>query len=146
MSNRKGSKALPGGTEKANKGTVYEASSAYLFVASLPYQSFFETIKSAEKEITAELQLRSDQGFQYTSHGYFKLTQSYNIIPSMPSPVTPLDNACAENFFSTLKSDLLRRLNPESMENARTLIDDYIHFCNFERIQLKAKLTPFEKR
>ena len=32
------------------------------------------------------------------------------------------------------------------METARTLIDDYIHFCNFERIQLKAKLTPFEKR
>ena len=86
MSNRKGSKALPGGTEKANKGTVYEASSAYLFVASLPYQSFFETIKSAEKEITAELQLHSDQGFQYTSHGYFKLTQSYNIIPSSQVP------------------------------------------------------------
>ena len=35
---------------------------------------------------------------------------------------------------------------PESMEDARTLIDNYIHFCNFERIQLKAKLTPFEKR
>lgn len=34
------------------------------------------TIKEAKKKekVTAELQLHSDQGFQYTSHGYFKLT------------------------------------------------------------------------
>ena len=49
MSNRKGSKALPGGTEKANKGTVYEASSAYLFVASLPYQSFLKPLNLLKK-------------------------------------------------------------------------------------------------
>ena len=106
----------------------------------------FETIRLAQKEITAELQLHSDQGFQYTSHGYFKLTQSYNITPSMSSPGTPLDNAPAENFFSTLKSEWLHRLKPATMDDARCLIDDYIHFYNFERIQLKTKLTPFEKR
>ena len=33
--------------------------------------------------VTAELQLHSDQGFQYTSQAYFKLTQSYGITPSM---------------------------------------------------------------
>ncbi|AYH39206.1 hypothetical protein B1H56_01095 [Christensenella minuta] len=26
------------------------------------------------------------------------------------------------------------------------MIDDYIHFYNYERIQLKYRLTPFEKR
>ena len=40
-----------------------------------------DTIRSAmkneKKKIAAELQLHSDQGFQYTSHAYFKLTQSY---------------------------------------------------------------------
>ena len=106
----------------------------------------FETIRSAKKEITAELQLHSDQGFQYTSQAYFKLMQSYNITPSMSSPGTPLDNAPAENFFSTLKSEWLNRLKPATMDDARGLIDDYIHFYNFERIQLKTKLTPFEKR
>ena len=37
----------------------------------------FNTIREAKKkeEVTAELQLHSDQGFQYTSHRYFKLTQ-----------------------------------------------------------------------
>ena len=28
-----------------------------------------------KKKVTAELQLHSDQGFQYTSHQYFKLTK-----------------------------------------------------------------------
>ncbi len=39
--------------------------------------------KLSKKKIAGELQLHSDQGFQYTSHGYFKLTQSYGILPSM---------------------------------------------------------------
>lgn len=29
---------------------------------------------------------------------------------------------------------------------ARLLIDEYIHFYNFQRIQLKTKLTPMEYR
>ena len=106
----------------------------------------FETVKAAKREVTAELQLHSDQGFQYTSEGYFKLTQSYHITPSMSSPGTPLDNACAENFFSTLKSEWLYRYTPATKEEARLLLGEYIHFYNYERIQLKTKLTPYEKR
>ena len=106
----------------------------------------YETLKKAKREVTAELQLHSDQGFQYTSHGYFKLTQSYHIMPSMSSPGTPLDNACAENFFSTLKSEWLHHYKPATKEEARLLLDEYVHFYNYERIQLKTKLTPYEKR
>ena len=106
------------------------------------------TIKEAKKKekVTAELQLHSDQGFQYTSHGYFKLTQSYHIMPSMSSPGTPLDNACAENFFSTLNSEWFSHYKPATKEEARLLLDEYVHFYNYERIQLKTKLTPYEKR
>lgn len=44
-----------------------------------------QTIRTAKKKekVTAELQLHSDQGFQYTSTGYFNLTKEYNITPSM---------------------------------------------------------------
>ena len=38
-------------------------------------------MKKEKKKAAAELQLHSDQGFQYTSQAYFKLTQSYGIIP-----------------------------------------------------------------
>ena len=109
-------------------------------------QLVYETLKAAKREVTAEVQLHSDQGFQYTSTGYFKLIQSYHITPSMSRPGTPLDNACAENFFSTLKSEWLHRYTPATKEEARLLLEEYIHFYNYERIQLKTKLTPYEKR
>ena len=106
------------------------------------------TIKAAKRKekVTAEVQLHSDQGFQYTSQAYFKLTQSYGIIPSMSRRGNPHDNALAENFFSILKTECIYRVKLQTYEEARLLIDEYIHFYNNERIQLKTKLTPFEKR
>ena len=106
------------------------------------------TIRAAKKKekVTAELQLHSDQGFQYTSHPYFKLTQSYNITPSMSRRGNPYDNAMAENFFSILKTECIYRTKLQTYEEARLLIGEYIHFYNNERLQLKTKLTPLEIR
>ena len=107
-----------------------------------------DTIKAAKRKekITAELQLHSDQGFQYTSQAYFKLTQSYNITPSMSSKGNPYDNAMAENFFSILKTECIHRTKLKTYEEARLLIGEYIRFYNNERIQSKTKLTPMEFR
>ena len=106
------------------------------------------TIKSAKRKekVTAELQLHSDQGFQYTSPAYFNLTKSYGITPSMSRRGNPYDNAMAENFFSILKTECIYRTKLKTYEDARILISEYIHFYNNERIQLKTKLTPLEKR
>ena len=106
------------------------------------------TIKAAKikEKVTGELQLHSDQGFQYTSQGYFKLTQSYNITPSMSRRGNPYDNALAENFFSILKTECIYRTKIKTFTEARQLIDDYIYFYNHQRIQLKTKLTPLELR
>ena len=106
------------------------------------------TIREAKKreKVTAELQLHSDQGFQYTSNQYLKLTQSYNITPSMSRKGNPYDNAMAENFFSILKTECIYRMKLQSYDEARLIIDEYIHFYNNERIQLKTKLTPLEMR
>lgn len=107
-----------------------------------------ETVRAAmQKEAVAgELQLHSDQGFPYTSQAYFTLTQEYGITPSMSRRGNPYDNALAENFFSMLKTECLSRQKIHSFEQAQNLIDDYIHFYNFERFQLKYRLTPFQKR
>ena len=106
------------------------------------------TIREARRKekVTAELQLHSDQGFQYTSSAYFKLTQSYGITPSMSSRGNPYDNALAENFFSILKTECIYRVKLQTYEEARLLIDQYIYFYNNQRIQLKTKPTPLEKR
>ena len=106
------------------------------------------TIKEAKKKekVTAELQLHSDQGFQYTSHAYFSLTQSYGITPSMSRRGNPYDNALAENFFSILKTECIYRTKLRTYEEARLRVGEYIHFYNYQRIQLKTKLTPMEYR
>ena len=107
-----------------------------------------DTIKAAKRKekITAELQLHSDQGFQYTSHAYYKLTKAYSISPSMSRRGNPYDNAMAENFFSILKTECIHRVKLATYEEASLLIGEYIHFYNNQRIQLKTKLTPIEKR
>ena len=102
--------------------------------------------KLRKKKVTAELRLHSDQGFQYTSHGYFKLTQSYGITPSMSRRGNCYDNALAENFFGILKTECIYRHKPETFKEANEMIDRYIHFYNHERIQLKTGVVPLTLR
>ncbi len=107
-----------------------------------------DTIKDAKRKekVTGELHLHSDQGFQYTSHAYFNLTQSYGIKQSMSRRGNPYDNALAENFFSILKTECIHRVKLATYEQARLLIEEYINYYNNYRIQTKTKLTPLEKR
>ena len=106
------------------------------------------TIRAAKRKekVTGELQLHSDQGFQYTSLAYFNLTQSYGIKQSMSRRGNPYDNALAENFFSILKTECIHRIKLQSFNEARKAIDEYIYFYKNQRIQLKTKLTPIEYR
>ena len=103
-------------------------------------------MKQEKKRVAAELQLHSDQGFQYTSQAYFKLTQSYGITPSMSRKGNPYDNAMAENFFSILKTECIYRHKPKTLKEANALIDRYIHFYNHERIQNKTGVAPLTLR
>ena len=83
-----------------------------------------DTIKKAMKKenVTAELKLHSDQGFQYTSQAYFNLTQSYGIMPSMSRRGNPYDNALAENFFSIIKTECIHRIKLSGYDEARLII------------------------
>ena len=86
-----------------NSIVAYKTSSRQ--TVSLVLDTIRLAMKKEKKSVAAELQLHSDQGFQYTSQAYFKLTQSYGITPSMSSKGNPYDNAMAENFFSILKTE-----------------------------------------
>jgi len=103
-----------------------------------------DTIRDAmaKEKVTDELQLHSDQGFQYASQSYFTLTQEYGITPSMSRRANPYDNAMAENFFSILKCECIRLFKPNTIAQAQALIDQYIYFYNNERIQLKNHNHP----
>lgn len=107
-----------------------------------------DTLKRAKQkeQLSPTLLLHSDRGFQYTSHSYAALLQNYAITPSMSRPGNCWDNAPMENFFGHLKEEALRQHPIPSFEEARHIIEDYIYFYNYERIQLKTKQTPYETR
>ena len=123
---------------------------AYKTAAQQTVNLVLDTIRSAmknvKKEVAAELQLHSDQGFQYTSQAYFDLTQEYGITPSMSRRGNPYDNAMAENFFSTLKTECIYRHKPASFREADEMIAAYIYFYNHERIQTKTGVAPLTLR
>lgn len=48
----------------------------------------------------------------------------------------------AENFFSILKTECIYRQKIKTFQQANHLIDDFIYFCNHERIQLKTGVAP----
>jgi putative transposase len=107
------------------------------------------TLRQAQQtqKVTDGLILHSDQGHQYTSQAYHDvLTQEYNIIPSMSRRGNCWDNAPMENFFGHLKEEYLRQFQKPTFQEAQLLIDEYIHFYNYERIQLKTKQTPYQRR
>lgn len=107
-----------------------------------------DTIREAcKKEKVADgLILHSDQGSQYTSQAYFDLSQEYHILPSMSSPGCPYDNAAMENFFGTLKTECLYRRKFSCRAEVEQAVAEYVQFYNYERIDLKYGLTPFEIR
>lgn len=98
------------------------------------------------QQVSSGLALHSDQGGQYCSQEYFLLTHDYWIAASMSRPGNCLDNAAMENFFGHLKEEAIYRTKLQTFQQAQEVIDDYIHFYNYERIQLKTKLTPFQQR
>ena len=107
-----------------------------------------KTVKQAQKKekVTGGIVLHSDQGHQYTSHPYHVLTNEYNITPSMSRRGNCWDNAPMENFFGHLKEEAIRRVMNPSFQEAKQIIDEYVYFFNYERIQLKTKQTPYQLR
>lgn len=124
----------------------------FIVAHSLSRQNSLElvmkTMKLAmQKEmVTHGLLLHSDQGFQYTSQSYFALLQEYNITPSMSRRGNCWDNAVMENFFGHLKQEALSIIRNPSFEEVKQIIDDYVAFYNYERIQLKTRQTPYQLR
>ena len=122
---------------------------AHTFGQSNSVQLVTDMLKQAKhkEKVTDGLILHSDQGHQYTSQAYYDvLVTEYNITPSMSRRGNCWDNAPMENFFGHLKEEYLRHVKNPSFDEARQLVDEYIHFFNYERIQLKTKQTPHERR
>ena len=73
-----------------------------------------------------QLMHHSDRGSQYASFRYQKALENHGITCSMSRAGECLDNAVAESFFGTLKSELIHRQAWPSRSSARAAIHEYI--------------------
>jgi len=103
--------------------------------------------KYIQKNTVNGTMIHSDQGTHYTAQVYQNLLKEYHIIQSMSRRGCCYDNACVENFFGHLKSELIYNIKINSKEQLQKEVEQYIIFYNNERIQLKLKgMSPVEYR
>lgn len=92
----------------------------------------------------------SDRGVQYASDDYQHLLQSHQMQSSMSGKGNCWDNACAESFWATLKTELVHHEQYATREQARQSIFEYIEiFYNRKRLHSSLEyLSPeaFEAR
>jgi putative transposase len=76
----------------------------------------------------------SDRGSQYASHDYQRLLATNGIVSSMSRRADCWDNAVAESFFATLKTELVYQSQWKTRAQARTAIFEYLElFYNRQR-------------
>jgi len=77
----------------------------------------------------------TDRGSQYASYEHRDLLTQYEIIQSMSANGNCLDNAVAESFFHTLKTELTHHEVYHTKKQAKQSIFEYMEiFYNRERI------------
>lgn len=88
----------------------------------------------------------SDRGVQYASSDFRELLDDKKAIPSMSRKGNCYDNAFAETFFKTIKSELIYRQEFESEKDLRSAIFEYIEtWYNRKRLHSSlGYLSPVE--
>ena len=77
----------------------------------------------------------TDRGSQYASESHRKILKTHHIKQSMSRKGNCWDNAVAESFFHTLKTELTHHYQFKTREEAKTIIFEYIEvFYNRKRL------------
>ena len=83
--------------------------------------------------------VHSDQGSTYASNDYLSLLKKHRLTPSMSRKGECLDNAVAESFFGTLKTEWVDDLDYKTHEEARKSLFEYIEMF-YNRIRRHSHL------
>jgi transposase InsO family protein len=82
-----------------------------------------------QRQPAAGLSMHTDRGSQYGADSYRQLLTQHAIQPSMSRKGNCWDNAVAESFFHTLKTELIYTEDYDTHEAARTAVFEYIEVC-----------------
>lgn len=98
------------------------------------------------RNISENLMHHSDRGCQYTSKEFKELTSQYGIRLSMSAKGRCYDNAVAESFFHTLKTEEIYLRNYRIREEAKSSIFEYVEvFYNRKRLHSTIRyLSPVD--
>jgi transposase InsO family protein len=90
--------------------------------------------------------LHTDRGVQYCAGAFRELAAERGIVQSMSRKGDCWDNACAETFFASLKTELIGSYIFESREQARREVFEYLEvFYNRQRLHsYLGYVTPAE--
>lgn len=108
----------------------------WAMAASLESSLVTEALKRAQqcRHPSSGLLHHSDRGVQYASSAYRALLATYQITPSMSRPANPYDNALAESFIASFKTECLDQ-TPRCRAEAHLKVFDYIEtFYNPKRL------------
>lgn len=88
----------------------------------------------------------SDRGSQYCSNRFRNALKSLSITQSMSRKGNCWDNACAESFFKSLKSDWIYDIRFDSREEVKNVLFEYIEiFYNRKRLHSYLEYETPEK-
>jgi putative transposase len=88
----------------------------------------------SQRQPAAGLCMHTDRGSQYGADSYQQLLRQHGIKPSMSRKGNCWDNAVAESFFHTLKTELIYLEEYDTHEQAQTAVFEYIEvFYNRQR-------------
>ena len=88
----------------------------------------------SHRDTKAPIIVHSDQGSTYASSDYQALLISHDMLPSMSRKGECHDNAVAESFFGTLKTELVDDADYRTREEAKQSLFEYIEvFYNRQR-------------
>jgi transposase InsO family protein len=92
------------------------------------------TLAICQRQPAAGLIMPTDRGSQYGADSYRQLLRQHGIEPSMSRKGNCWDNAVAESFFHTLKTELIYLEDFNTHEQAQTAVFEYIEvFYNRQR-------------
>ena len=86
-----------------------------------------------------EVLLHSDQGSTYRAYEYLKCFKENNITQSMSRKGECYDNAVAESFFNTIKTELISKQTYQTKEQAKSSIFEYIEVF-YNKIRLHSTI------
>jgi transposase InsO family protein len=103
-------------------------------------------LAAARGLISPNAVFHSDRGTQYTAHAFRDALTGQRMRPSIGRKGSCYDNAVAEAFFATLKTELPTTTWP-TRDQARSDVFRYLHYYNHDRLHsTNGHRTPAETR